>query len=508
MPKIITALLVIGAAALLLMLPMTLHGQEDLCPALVERALEEVAQACTDLERNSACYGYNRVDATFYETQGVDFFSTPADRAALGDIESIQTAALNVEQSEWGIALLKIQANLPDTLPGQAVTFVLLGDAQIEAAGGPQQSAGVTPIRVTALDYLNIRSRPSERSNVVTSVGPGTILVADGIDSEGDWLRIVHEGTPGWINRFYAQTEGDLGSLPRVDSTATGAMQAFYLRTGLSGTSCEQAPPSMLVVQSPRHIAIDLNVNGVDIRVGSTVALRANPERGMTLGVLDGRAQVGGVVVPTGFTVGFELDTQGRVISPPFGLRPFNAAELAEYATLEQLPTPIMNYAVEPPTAEDIAAFIAALETLEPTMPPPPPTPIAVPGGGDSGTTPVIETPAPAEPPPDGNPTPEVTPPVDPPELVRLQLTALCSPDPDSFRVWRVRNSNPFDVPFTWDIAGSGQSGSGIAAASGDSVFQTSTERDGGGSPTANTLRLFVDGQQQDVKASNPARCS
>ncbi len=91
---------------------------------------------------------------------------------------------------------------------------------------------------------------------------------------------------------------------------------------------------------------------------------------------------------------------------------------------------------------------------------------------------------------------------------MRLQLTAMCSPDPDSYRVWRVRNSNPFDVPFTWDIAGSGQSGSGIAAANGDTFFQTTTERGAGGTPTANTLRLFADGRQQDVKASNPARCS
>ncbi len=359
MQKANTVLLFIGVFALLFLLPVASHGQGDFCPALVRRALDEVARACADLGRNSACYGYNRVDATFHEAQRADFFAEPADRADLVEIETIQTAALDLEQSEWGIALLKVQANLPETLPGQAATFVLLGDTTLQSAGERQPAANVTPIRVTTIDPLNIRSRPSERSNVVGSVTRGTTLVADGIDSADAWLRIVYDGIPGWINRSYVEAEGDLDSLPQVDAAASGAMQAFSLRTGLAGTRCDQAPPSVLVVQSPRHIAIDLNVNGVDIRIGSTVAFRANPQTGMKVSVLDGRAEVGGLVIPTGFTIAFDLDEQGRVSSPPYGLRPFDSTELAEYATLNQLPASIMNYAVEPPTAGDIAAFIA-----------------------------------------------------------------------------------------------------------------------------------------------------
>lgn len=84
-----------------------------------------------------------------------------------------------------------------------------------------------------------------------------------------------------------------------------------------------------------------------------------------------------------------------------------------------------------------------------------------------------------------------------------LRLTSMCSPDPATVRVWRVRNPNPYDVPFTWDVYGTTQTGSGIAAASSDTFFETTTVPD-----SPNTVRLFVNGVQQDVKASTPAACA
>lgn len=34
----------------------------------------------------------------------------------------------------------------------------------------------------------------------------------------------------------------------------------------------------------------------------------------------------------------------------------------------------------------------------------------------------------------------------------RLELTEICSPEPTKYRVWRVRNFNPIDVVFLWDV--------------------------------------------------------
>lgn len=83
-----------------------------------------------------------------------------------------------------------------------------------------------------------------------------------------------------------------------------------------------------------------------------------------------------------------------------------------------------------------------------------------------------------------------------------LRLTSLCSPDPTATRRWRVSNANPDPVAYAWDVYGSpaGQAGEGVAAP-GDSTFTTTTEAG------PNTVRLFVDGAQHDVKASGSVRC-
>ena len=79
-----------------------------------------------------------------------------------------------------------------------------------------------------------------------------------------------------------------------------------------------------------------------------------------------------------------------------------------------------------------------------------------------------------------------------------LALTSFCSTQPDSTRLWRVRNTNGFDVNYTWEIYGTSQAGSGVAV-SGDSFFTSLTE---GG----NTLKLYwfdeTGYQKSKVKAS------
>jgi hypothetical protein len=96
------------------------------------------------------------------------------------------------------------------------------------------------------------------------------------------------------------------------------------------------------------------------------------------------------------------------------------------------------------------------------------------------------------------SPTPTL---VIPPSFAKLKLTSMCSADPALTRRWRVRNSNTFPLPFTWEIYGNGQAGSGVAVAGGDVFFESNTVNG------ANTLRLFVGGRIQEVKASGAARC-
>jgi hypothetical protein len=54
-----------------------------------------------------------------------------------------------------------------------------------------------------------------------------------------------------------------------------------------------------------------------------------------------------------------------------------------------------------------------------------------------------------------------------------LNLTSMCSNDPSVSRRWRVRNATSTPIEFTWNVYGTNQSGSGLAAANGDTYFET-----------------------------------
>jgi len=80
-----------------------------------------------------------------------------------------------------------------------------------------------------------------------------------------------------------------------------------------------------------------------------------------------------------------------------------------------------------------------------------------------------------------------------------LQLSALCSPDPQFVRVWRVQNLTAAAIDFTWQISETGQSGSGRVDANAEITFN-STAVDG-----ENTGILMISGVQE-AAASNPAQ--
>src|SRR5664279_2880744 len=138
--------LIIVAAFMLLSVTLVASVvAQTACPDFVAQALQQLSSNCGDLPRNSACYGYNHVIATFFTPLSPDAFSHPNDRVDLASMQSITTSPLDVQTAQWGIAIIKAQANLPDALPGQAVTFMLLCDVHL--THGVTQGSDMTPMQ-------------------------------------------------------------------------------------------------------------------------------------------------------------------------------------------------------------------------------------------------------------------------------------------------------------------------------------------------------------------------
>jgi len=247
-------------------------AQTSTCGDLVGQALLSVQDACASTSRNQACYGNFSLEA-FPRVDVLDFtFADRGDRVNVADIDSMTLEGLDVEAQEWGVVLMQLQANLPDALPGQNVTFLLFGDIEVVNADSPE----LTP------------------------------------------------------------------------------MQAFYFRSGVTGLTCAQAPADGMLIQTPEGVGtINLNVNEVDIRLGSTAYVQAEAGGSMTIRVIEGQAviTVNGVtvVIPAGAQVAVPLDEDLGAAGAPGEVEPYDPE------TLANLPVSVLPRVVEvaPAATED-----------------------------------------------------------------------------------------------------------------------------------------------------------
>lgn len=255
--------LLIGAL-LLMLAPALASAQtgptEDTCPALVQQALDAADQLCTGTNRNEACYGNVLANAEARENVTNFNFDSAGDIVSVADIASLTLSGMNLETQEWGVALMRLQANIPDTLPGQNVTFLLFGDVQITNAA-----------------------------------------------------------------------QGNLAP-----------MQAFYFSSGVGEPACQEAPQDGILIQTPEGVAeIALNVNGVNVQLGSTAYIQAaapdeddeDAEGALAINLLEGGATVefDGVeqTVPAGMRVTVPIGADLLATGAPTDPEPYDAAAFA-----------------------------------------------------------------------------------------------------------------------------------------------------------------------------------
>jgi hypothetical protein len=300
------ALLVVGYVA----------AQED-CPAFVADLLENVDELCSGAQRNEVCYGNAELAAEFWSDAEDIAFSEPADIVPAADVRAISGSALNLDDETMGVALMRLQASLPDTIPGQNVTFLLVGDVEVTNAVEPGEvPPPVEPVEVTATTNANLRSGPGTNFNVVGSTTSGAVLLAIGRNEAGDWLQVeLEDGTLAWIFTDLVMTEGDLSTLPVVsgdEQAVFSPMQAFYFTAGVGEVECEGAPPDHLLVSVPTGLEASFTANGVEFTVGSTGALRFIDDDIMTITTFLGsiRIRVEGEIlsIPPGYEIDVEVE--------------------------------------------------------------------------------------------------------------------------------------------------------------------------------------------------------
>lgn len=308
------------------------------CPTIVQRALDATDTACEGTGRNQACYGNINLRAVAQVGVPEFNFDAPGEIVDVAGVRTLELEPLDAASDIWGIALMRLQANLPDTLPNQNVTFLLFGD--VEITNGVETNVEPVTFEVVADGDINVRGGPSTNDERIAGLSGGQNVIANGRVEDGSWLRIeLEDATAGWVSAELVTTAGDITTLNVVDPLALpppvlNPMQAFYFKTGVGDAPCDEAPDSGILIQTPEGSGqITLTVNEVDIQLGSTVYLQTLERDEMAVNVVENQATVSaqGVTrfVPEGSRVRVPLDPNLAANGPPSEPEPYDNADLA-----------------------------------------------------------------------------------------------------------------------------------------------------------------------------------
>ncbi|MEO1439014.1 MAG: hypothetical protein AAFV33_01350 [Chloroflexota bacterium] len=332
---------------------------ENSCPTGIESALRALDTSCAGTGRNEACYAVNQVIATF--TADVDVESSTFDRPGaivpVTSLETIRTLPLDTETGDWGVAVMRLQADLPATLPGQNVLFVLVGDTTVSNPASVNAVRGLdAPVAaVVNVDNVNLRSGPGTAFSVLELAASGDAIEIDGRNGTGTWLRGVYAERPVWIFANLVDYPEEIDVLPVLDDTASAPMQAFTISTGIGRPECEEAPNAMMV-QTPQDTTVSLTINGARMLVGSTIVIDSPSPAELRIATLDGQAVVQAaedapqITIAAGQFSRF-VEVMGEVPTPPEFTEPepIEDADLEFYATFLDVDDDILNYDFEVP---------------------------------------------------------------------------------------------------------------------------------------------------------------
>jgi hypothetical protein len=165
----------------------------------------------------------------------------PGDIVNVADVQHLQLASMSLDDETWGIALMRIQANLPDTLPGQNVTFLVFGDVEITNV-----VENAIELPVTTVSGVNVRLQPTTNAdNVITTLSTGQEVIANGRLADNSWIRIKlgdnDNNETGWVSASFLQSvNGDFNTLPVTDTATENIVELPV--TATTGANVREQP--------------------------------------------------------------------------------------------------------------------------------------------------------------------------------------------------------------------------------------------------------------------------
>ena len=160
------------------------------CQALIEQALLLSDQGCQNIGSNEVCYGHSAIQAELASGSTGQFDKT-GDVVKLDMLSKFIASPLDLEKKEWGIGVFKVEANVPGSLPGQAVTLLIFGSSVDNDSGDMRAfyfSSGLGSIVCDNVPFDGILVRMPDGTGVtfrangadITMMGTGVMQAQEG----------------------------------------------------------------------------------------------------------------------------------------------------------------------------------------------------------------------------------------------------------------------------------------------------------------------------------------
>lgn len=345
---------------LFLLCAFTVLGQETTtCPTSVFLAMSRANSACSDLERNSLCYGNGTISVD--SDAPLDGFAQQGDRTA---IEAINTISLTSESDNYSVAPMVLQANLLNVQAGRRATMLMYGDVEVT------NHIDVLPqVTLIATGLLNIRRVTEDDGEVILELPLRSNLTAIGIAEEGEWYRVLVPNTDelGWVKQSLVNVDGDPSQLLVVDESTRllRPFQIMSIETTADDAPCAGTPDSGVLIQTPNtdSTPVSMTINGMDFKILGTIVLQAQLESNMRIYIINGQAEIGGEIIPAGAVTTVSLNEELVAVDLPAPAVPYVMDDLAG------VPINNLGYRVNiaPPTTDDMIQQFLLASQMTPT---------------------------------------------------------------------------------------------------------------------------------------------
>ena len=147
------------------------------CEELINRAMRASDNSCNQIGSNQVCYGNNTIVAELI-AGAVKQFTQRGDVVNVTDLKRLAASPLRLASEEWGIAVFKVLANLPRSLPGETITMVVFGNTTLDNSSSNLQTFYFSSV----LGQIECDKVPFDGLMITMPDGAGVTFVINGAE--------------------------------------------------------------------------------------------------------------------------------------------------------------------------------------------------------------------------------------------------------------------------------------------------------------------------------------